>query len=319
MLVVMLFGCLWAVNIAFRHQLFVKNTRYQNFDFDMTRLSATAAQTMTIPTDKLTTVKEQPPRTNGSAVISVETLEKMGLNVTDDVRARAIVPYHITSVTDIFCNRELNMQTITAIGFDMDYTLAQYKKEFDLLAYNGAKEKLLSFLHYPDEVNSLQYEDNICRRGCIIDRKRGNILKLDQHLYPRAVAHGLTLMDTEQRKEAYRASFQEAETFNTPDFINIDTPFSLVDACLFAQLVDLRDRMSEDPNAATANFWAGKSYGNLWSDMRKCVDRCHKDGVIKLKVAEDPQKYIIQDKKRNPFHHSLFLACDIDIYYTCSI
>jgi len=31
--------------------------------------------------------------------------------------------------------------------------------------------------------------------------------------------------------------------------------------------------------------------------MRKCVDRCHKDGVIKLRVAEDPQKYIIQDKK----------------------
>jgi hypothetical protein len=27
----------------------------------------------------------------------------------------------------IFCNRSLNMKSIKAVGFDMDYTLAQYK------------------------------------------------------------------------------------------------------------------------------------------------------------------------------------------------
>lgn len=29
-----------------------------------------------------------------------------------------------------------------------------------------------------------------------------------------------------------------------------------------------------------------KSYEQLWKDIRSCVDRCHKDGVIKLAVAE---------------------------------
>ena len=38
---------------------------------------------------------------------------------------------------DVFCNRELAMSTIEAIGFDMDYTIAQYKPEFDLLAFDG--------------------------------------------------------------------------------------------------------------------------------------------------------------------------------------
>jgi hypothetical protein len=38
-----------------------------------------------------------------------------------------------------------------------------------------------------------------------------------------------------------------------------------------------------------------KSYLQLWSDMRRCVDRCHKDGVIKSKVAEAPEKYITYD------------------------
>ena len=34
------------------------------------------------------------------------------------------------------------MDQIEAIGFDMDYTLAQYNTAFDLLAYEGAKQKL---------------------------------------------------------------------------------------------------------------------------------------------------------------------------------
>ena len=38
----------------------------------------------------------------------------------------------------IFCNRALNMQQIKAVGFDLDYTLAEYIPEtFDFLAYDG--------------------------------------------------------------------------------------------------------------------------------------------------------------------------------------
>lgn len=44
---------------------------------------------------------------------------------------------------DVFCNRELNMNSLAAIGFDMDYTLAQYHvPEFDNLAFDGAKQKV---------------------------------------------------------------------------------------------------------------------------------------------------------------------------------
>jgi hypothetical protein len=36
----------------------------------------------------------------------------------------------------IYCNRSLNMKHIKAVGFDMDYTIAQYKpKAFEELAY----------------------------------------------------------------------------------------------------------------------------------------------------------------------------------------
>lgn len=53
----------------------------------------------------------------------------------------------------IFCNRSLNMKNIVAVGFDMDYTLAQYMPEtFESLAYNGTIRKLVFDLGYPSEV-----------------------------------------------------------------------------------------------------------------------------------------------------------------------
>lgn len=53
----------------------------------------------------------------------------------------------------IFCNRPLNMKNIVAVGFDMDYTLAQYKPEtFESLAYQGTVKKLVYDLGYPHEV-----------------------------------------------------------------------------------------------------------------------------------------------------------------------
>jgi hypothetical protein len=63
-------------------------------------------------------------------------------------RPRPIKPV-LDGDTEVFCNREVNMQQIRAVGFDMDYTLAQYNLAFELLAYDGAKKKLVEDLGYP--------------------------------------------------------------------------------------------------------------------------------------------------------------------------
>jgi HAD superfamily 5'-nucleotidase-like hydrolase len=203
------------------------------------------------------------------------------------------IPVKRLETTDLFCNTELNMESIQAVGFDMDYTLAQYKTEFDLLAYEGAKEKLIKSYNYPEEIRALQYQPGLCRRGCLLDTERGNMLKLDQHRYPRIVEHGLTPMSSQERKSIYRDSYQEYEAYNNPEFINLDTPFLLVDAVLFIQLVDMKDRCNDD-----GSILKRKKYSQIWSDLRKCISRCHTDGTIKLVVAQNPSKYIYDDSKR---------------------
>lgn len=267
------------------------------------------------------------------------------LDIDSELLNRRIVPYHVTSPTDIFCNREVNMQQIEAVGFDMDYTLASYKVDFDLLAYDGAVDKLIHLQGYPSDILPvLQYEEGLCRRGCLIDKKKGNLLKLDQYRYVRIAQHGLTTFTREERKTKYREAFSMMETFNGPDFAYTDTPFSLVDATLYAQLVDLRDRvLLRTPVASTSShtppvgdiphiapspkvdqyldslsttqiqslvtFFTSRSYYQLWLDMRKAIDRCHFDGAIKLKVAEDPARYIHYDPDcKSPLLHTC-LSC----------
>jgi 5' nucleotidase family len=51
-----------------------------------------------------------------------------------------------------------------------------------------------------------------------------------------------------------------------------------VDCVLFAHLVDLKD--------SVPTSLKHKSYEQLFKDVRQCVDLCHRDGVIKDRVAE---------------------------------
>jgi hypothetical protein len=64
------------------------------------------------------------------------------------------------------------------------------------------------------------------RRGLIIDKKSGNILKLDRHKYVRLAFHGTQRIPKEQRKQLYT---KHVESFSdTSRFVNIDTIFLLV-------------------------------------------------------------------------------------------
>jgi len=88
----------------------------------------------------------------------------------------------------IFCNRELPLSQIESVGFDMDYTLAQYSPAFDLLAYEGAKRKLVQEMGYPAAVAGLAFEPERFSRGLVIDKQRGNLLKVDRFKYV-AITH----------------------------------------------------------------------------------------------------------------------------------
>ncbi|KAJ1388413.1 Purine 5-nucleotidase [Sesbania bispinosa] len=188
----------------------------------------------------------------------------------------------------IFCNRPLNMKNIVAVGFDMDYTLAQYKPEtFESLAYQHTVEKLVYDLKYPSELLSWSFDSNYMVRGLVLDRKRGNILKMDCHKYVKVAYHGFKELSKEEKVGTYGNTLV-CDSFDGPDYALIDTLFSLAEAYLFAQLVDFKDR---NPGKLPMCV----DYARLYKDVRYAVDLCHRDGTLKQKVALDPKRYINED------------------------
>ena len=188
---------------------------------------------------------------------------------------------------EVFCNRALNMKRVLAVGFDMDYTLAQYIPEtFELLAHRGAMDKLVGFMDYPEEIKQLpDYDPNFFQRGLMIDKMRGNIIKMDRHSYVKVAYHGTNFMDKEQRNSIYGTATQK--DFTSSQFAPIDTLFSLPDAFMYSQLVSF-----VDANKDKFPELRKKSYMQIYSDVRRAVDLCHRDGVIKDRVGLDPGKYI---------------------------
>ncbi|XP_057533811.1 uncharacterized protein LOC130811504 [Amaranthus tricolor] len=188
----------------------------------------------------------------------------------------------------IFCNRSLNMKNIVAVGFDMDYTLAQYKAEtFESLAYEGTIKKLVFDLGYPPELLDWSFDSKYMVRGLVLDKKRGNILKMDRHKYVKVAYHGFREMSKEEKVDTYGNTLTR-DSFDEPDYALIDTLFSLAEAYLFAQLVDFQDN---NPGKVPA----GADYARMYKDVRSAVDLCHRDGTLKQMVAKDPQRYINDD------------------------
>eukprot|EP00559_Dactyliosolen_fragilissimus_P000702 CAMPEP_0184866656 /NCGR_PEP_ID=MMETSP0580-20130426/23149_1 /TAXON_ID=1118495 /ORGANISM="Dactyliosolen fragilissimus" /LENGTH=592 /DNA_ID=CAMNT_0027366451 /DNA_START=122 /DNA_END=1900 /DNA_ORIENTATION=+ len=199
-------------------------------------------------------------------------------------------PKRPLSSDDVFCNRELKLDGVRAIGFDMDYTLAQYQQPaFDQLAFDGAKEKLVKALGYPEEVLDFEYDHNFWVRGLIIDTQRGNFLKIDRHKYVRIAYHGFNPITSKTRKALYSRNFNKVPSFSEKSFVNMDTLFQFVDASLFAALIDMKD-------SGKYESLNDKSYEKMYKQVRECVDLCHRDGVIKDEVARNPEKYIVLDK-----------------------
>jgi HAD superfamily 5'-nucleotidase-like hydrolase len=181
----------------------------------------------------------------------------------------------------IFVNRNLRLTSVQAIGFDLDHTLALYKPvPFERLAFERAKHKLVE-LGYPRAVLPLRYDHSYVIRGLIVDRQRGNIIKMDRHHYVVQASHGTRKLPPEMRKRLYTTR-RIRVTGQT--YAPVDTLFSLPEISLYAQLVDLADREPGRPN-----------YRRLYEDVRRVVDEAHADGSIKNLIARAPLRYLAID------------------------
>ncbi len=211
----------------------------------------------------------------------------------------------------VFVNRILNMKKIKYIGLDMDHTLIRYKtKHFEALVYQLAIQELINQKHYPETIKHLKFNFKDSIRGLVVDSKNGNILKLSRYGAIRQSYHGTTLIDFNEQKRFYRSIYVD---LNDPNYMAIDTSFSIAFCVLYAQLVDFKDKSPSD----------FPSYSIIAADVLAAVDIVHANGSLKKQISENLDYYVIREKavidglKRYIEHgKKIFVLTNSDYPYT---
>ncbi len=181
----------------------------------------------------------------------------------------------------IFCNRTLNLRGTKAVGLDMDYTLVHYDSDaWEGRAYEYAQARLAR-RGWP--VSQLRFEPALSCLGLVIDLARGNVVKANRFGFVRKAAHGTQMLSFEERRKAYDTS---PINLGQEHWVPLDTHFSLSEACLFMQLVDLFDQ-SRLPGVST--------YIDLYEAVRGAVDVTHFEGMLKAEVIRSPERFVVLD------------------------
>jgi HAD superfamily 5'-nucleotidase-like hydrolase len=215
----------------------------------------------------------------------LELLDKLGQSVprTLDIQASR----------RIYVNRNLRMDEIDVIGFDMDYTLALYNQpNLEALSIQCTLDKLCKNRGYPEEILGLDYDSTYALRGLVVDRQHGNIFKMDRYGHVGRVYHGKRLLSREERHQLYRT---QRIRLSHPRYAWIDTLFALPEATMYATLVEYADSRALAP-------WF-KGYNQLWQDIRDCIDEAHRDETLKRVIKTHLDDYIVKDPDLAPTLH----------------
>ena len=192
----------------------------------------------------------------------------------------------------VFVNRNLRMDQIELIGFDMDYTLALYdQSRIEELSMKCTLEKLVANRGYPESILALDYDPQFAIRGLVVDRHYGNVLKMDRYGHVGRVYHGRAELEKEEKHRLYR---QQRIRLSSPRYAWIDTLFALPEAVMFARMVELLEGMG-----------GRVIYKRLWSDIREAIDEAHRDDSIKRVIKADIARYVRHDPDLAPTLHKL--------------
>ncbi len=212
----------------------------------------------------------------------------------------------------VFCNRTLNMRSIRAIGYDMDYTLIHYHvEEWEKRAYEYLKEQ---FLAQGWPVQNLEFRPETVCRGLVIDTEYGNLVKANRFGFVKKAMHGTSPIGFDSQRQLYsRTLIDLAEK----RWIFLNTLFSLSEGCMYSQLVDLLDQRLI-PEVL--------GYADLYDRVKKVLEAAHMEGRLKAEIIADPDRFVDLDPE-TPLalldqHHAgkkLMLITNSEWHYTSAM
>lgn len=186
-------------------------------------------------------------------------------------------------IRQIHCNRDLNMTRVRWIGFDMDYTLAIYRREaLDALVHRLALQRLADDGRWRADIADIPFDPDFAIRGLVLDKHEGNLLKMDRYHHVGAGYHGFRQLDDPTRR-LYR---HDPPLLGSKRFQLLDTLFELPEAYLFCAIIDHHERHG-----------LRIDYGELADALRETIDALHGDGALKEQIVADLPGYLHPDPR----------------------
>lgn len=181
----------------------------------------------------------------------------------------------------VFANRTLNLRSLRAIGYDMDYTLVHYDSEaWESAAFDHARNLLLA-AGWP--VQDFRFDPGVVTIGLAFDLQEGNLVKATRFGYVIRATHGSRLLSYDELRRTYSGTIVD---LSESRFRFMNTLFSLSEASLFAQLVDLYDQ------GLLADV-AG--YPELYRHLSAALEETHTQGDLKARIVADPDRFVEVD------------------------
>ena len=181
----------------------------------------------------------------------------------------------------IFINRTLNMRSVEAVGYDMDYTLIHYNVDVWEAAAFDAARNVLAENDWP--VADLHFDPEQFTIGLVFDLKLGNVVKATRFGYVVRAQHGNDLLTFEEQRDVYREDIVE---LSSSRFEFMNTLFELSRASLFSQLVARHDA---EPLAGVRN------YSELYDVVNDALGEAHMAGLLKAEIIADPDRFVDRD------------------------
>ncbi|XP_017002428.2 cytosolic purine 5'-nucleotidase isoform X1 [Drosophila takahashii] len=204
--------------------------------------------------------------------------------------------YYRHAAHRVFVNRSLHLENIKYYGFDMDYTLAEYKSpQYEQLGFNLVKERLVS-MGYPKEILQFEYDPTFPVRGLWFDTLYGNLLKVDAYGNILVCVHGFEFIKHHQVYELYPNKFLKLDESRV---YVLNTLFNLPETYLLACLVDFFTNSSEfvrvERGIKAGDFLF--TYKSIFQDVRRAVDWVHSDGDLKRRTTQNMAHYVKKDER----------------------
>ena len=182
----------------------------------------------------------------------------------------------------VYVNRNLRMPTIGSIGFDLDHTLAHYDPlPVEELAFKTTQQKLVEHRGYPKAIARIKYDPEFVIRGLVIDKKAGNILKMNYHSYVTRAFHGRR----ELGKAILKLYRSDRISLSDPRYVSVDTLFHLPEVYLFLSIIDFLEESGQKD----------LDFEKIYQDVREMIDQAHADGSLKDVIMAKPGRFIKRD------------------------